>query len=1594
MKRALFFIIIFISTALSAWGDVVGDGTEESPWQVSTWADLQAKVAAGGHIILTADINMENYLTVSANTTVTLNLNGYKLDRGQTSSSGSGYIFTIKGSLTIKDENTGSYNANPSYVVNDETVTGGLITGAYSTSSNRAINVYSGGRLNLYGGTITGNYCDRNQNDSGLCGAGIAVFEGASFGIQGNPKVYGNKRFYYKSFYDDNIYVFGNTNKIQIDGPLTSGAELHVFVTADGNITNGYKSQNNNEDPGNYFIPEDLLFQIEWNNNKTEAKKTYYIGEMSDSNTKVTLKASDSAPNTNNTNKESWNALKNVSGGNPGWAHYWSYTNSVVFDSSFGNARPTNCHLWFQGPNGISITNLQYLNTSEVTNMYNMFIKLSNETLDVSHFNTEKVTNMSYMFNTSGSLTSLDISSFNTSNVTNMTRMFRDYTALTSLTIGSNFNTSNVTEYSPVFEGCSSLNTLIVKGATVPNITQEDFFAGITTLPALVVKDENGNPSDMLDNEVSVSTDGYVLWKGGRFSTINGKKLLKVNASIANWTYGSSASTPGALTGDDADKAESVTYAYKLKGSDDDFSSTAPTAAGTYILRALVTPNAGNSTEYLTTPVFVEFKILPITVGLNWNDPGELVYDGTAKTVTATATGLINGDACTVTVSCDDAVNAGTHTATATALNNSNYALPTTNKTYSFTINKKSVTVSGGITGANKVYDGTTTATVNTENAVFIGLVGDDALTVSATGTFADANVGEGKTVTISGLTLGGTSVSNYQLAESGHQASTIANITKKTLTVTADNQSRDYRAAEPTFTISYDGFVAGDSKTSLNTEPSATTTATASSPVGTYPITPSGGEATNYEFTYVAGTLTIHPKAVTLEWPTTTTFEYDGSTKVFKPTLTGVENEDDCTLTVNYDEGPYYEYTATAGTTGQTGGTITHFYHYLVDGVLTLPNVWCTFKDNKSNGVWYVEFNTAEPVNPISYTVVTGADTQSFPDRNPKSWVLKAKLIAGDEWTTIATVTNDSQLEAQNNKAYNYDLDVTGGTYQYFRFEVSERRGSVTSGYDAMQLAELYLTTSKPAPKEVGEHTAHVVALSNPNYALPNTVADLTKNFTITQKEVTLTWPGTTAFTYDGQAKDYKPTLGDVINNECALVMSYDDEYTSYSGYTGTAGSGDYSKVVDGDLTTKWSVVTSNRTNGVWFVEFNTSESICPVGYTLITGDNTASNSHLNPMFWKLKAKKTPGDDWTTIATVKNDNILQAQNKQAYDYRLDVIGESYQYYRLEISGAHKKTTATEWDTGMQLQDFHLLVPKEAPVNVGSHTAITALTNSNYKLPTTANHEFTIGGKNISSATITFDNNSVDYTGDPVKPTVTVSDLNGSTECITADDYEISGEGTDPGSYTLTVSAKANGNYTGSVTTEAYKIVYPLTPAKNYTTYVSPFDLQMPEGESGLMAYTVASVTDTEVILQEETAVFKNEPMILVGTAGTTYRLEKKDEGKTISASHSNKLKAGSVVCSADKYYYVLQNNGTGAEFVWANSGTVPVGKCYLDLGTTSGARNRSLSIVIDGNTTSLDDIINRDDTDDKWYDLQGRRIEQPQKKGLYILNGKKVVVK
>ncbi|MBQ8050850.1 MAG: BspA family leucine-rich repeat surface protein [Bacteroidaceae bacterium] len=147
-------------------------------------------------------------------------------------------------------------------------------------------------------------------------------------------------------------------------------------------------------------------------------------------------------------------------------------TTTVVFDQSFKDVRPTSTARWFSGFSSLAtIQGIEYLNTSEVTNMSFMFATCKSLTeLDVTHFDTSKVTDMLSMFSNCNNITKLDVTHFNTSKVTNMGSMFTGCYLLESIDLSS-FNTENVTSMVNMFNACQTLKTLDLSSFRTPKLT-------------------------------------------------------------------------------------------------------------------------------------------------------------------------------------------------------------------------------------------------------------------------------------------------------------------------------------------------------------------------------------------------------------------------------------------------------------------------------------------------------------------------------------------------------------------------------------------------------------------------------------------------------------------------------------------------------------------------------------------------------------------------------------------------------------------------------------------------------------------------------------------------------------------------------------------------------------------------------------------------------------------------------------------------------------------------------------------------------------------------------------------------------------------
>ncbi|MCR5105570.1 MAG: BspA family leucine-rich repeat surface protein, partial [Eubacterium sp.] len=192
--------------------------------------------------------------------------------------------------------------------------------------------------------------------------------------------------------------------------------------------------------------PEGFNYYVAW----CEGNKTiYFLGQYGQ------LNAGDTYKNQEITSV--YSGIQIIDGDAP-WKDH-SSAQYVVFESSFSYARPKNISDWFIGFGSlISISGLEYLNTSQVVYMQSVFENCSKlTTIDLSHFNTSNVINMRWMFEGCDNIEILDLSSFNTAKVQEMTGMFNRCNNLKTIIVGTSWSTRKVSISDLMFSSCNNL---------------------------------------------------------------------------------------------------------------------------------------------------------------------------------------------------------------------------------------------------------------------------------------------------------------------------------------------------------------------------------------------------------------------------------------------------------------------------------------------------------------------------------------------------------------------------------------------------------------------------------------------------------------------------------------------------------------------------------------------------------------------------------------------------------------------------------------------------------------------------------------------------------------------------------------------------------------------------------------------------------------------------------------------------------------------------------------------------------------------------------------------------------------------------------
>ena len=164
----------------------------------------------------------------------------------------------------------------------------------------------------------------------------------------------------------------------------------------------------------------------------------------------------------------------------------------------------------------------------------------------------------------------------------------------------------------------------------------------------------------------------------------------------------------------------------------------------------------------------------------------------------------------------------------------------------------------------------------------------------------------------------------------------------------------------------------------------------------------------------------------------------------------------------------------------------------------------------------------------------------------------------------------------------------------------------------------------------------------------------------------------------------------------------------------------------------------------------------------------------------------------------------------------------------------------------------------------------------------------------------------------------------------------------------------------------------------------------------GMKAYVVTGVSGSKLVTVETTVLPPNTVVLLDKAEGISFT-KVPSEG---AAPGGNLLKhaTADISVTTESSLYVLYND----MYVKATAGSpIPSGKNYLDLSPTTNAGTRGFYNIIgeDDGSTGISEVksegVNSEKWNGEWFDLQGRRLPaKPTKSGLYLHNGKKVVIK
>lgn len=606
---------------------------------------------------------------------------------------------------------------------------------------------------------------------------------------------------------------------------------------------------------------------------------------------------------------------------------------------------------------------------------------------------------------------------------------------------------------------------------------------------------------------------------------------------------------------------------------------------------------------------------------------------------------------------------------------------------------------------------------------------------------------------------------------------------------------------------------------------------------------------------------------------------------------------------------------------------------------------------------------------------------TVTDPDRGENGTVLEESTdydIENEGGTNVGeytvTITGKGNYSGSASKTFSItakaiateDITVTLSTESDLTYDGTEKKPAVTKVQIPGNDAPVELTTNDYDADNIvyenninaGENTATATVTLKGNYSGTGVAT-----FSIEQAD--LQYAAISKIAFGG--KEY--TVGDLIEIPYTgeAIQPTVEEVTFNDG-TVTVDASDYN------------VSYSNNT------EISSDDNLALIIITS-TGKNFTEGTSTSQGFKIVRA--------TVTITAENQTVTYNADKQEYDIS-----------KIEVSNNNAKLAITYYAKEADRSNGENALA-EAPTNADTYYVRVTLNEESQQhyVADPADATFTIDQLEMtnSNTTITLDNTELTYNGEAQTVNVTkvmVGEIEVPAEC-----YEVSDNtATEAGTYTAKVTAKSTNadgsdfknNFKGSATID-WKINHRTASAaelgftsetQTASTYYNPDEaFNLPEGYVG---YIVTGTNGTNVLTTRVSYIQKGVAVLVEkGSSSANAIDEAPDPANLPLKGTSEPLEVSSI---AGGTVYVLYNG----EFVKSTSGTIPAKRCYLLIESSVAAGTRAFGINHNIDANGIDSALFDDNNvkaDDKWFDLQGRRIEKPTKAGIYVVNGKKVMI-